>query len=841
MYPSKIIPLFIFLLISSFDLAMKKSFAFNAELGTTWRNSPSLLHNIYPDHSFSLRIILPNPKDASEAMIAISARSSPSFACGFFCAGPSTICDDYIFSIFAVIGYNSDDVVHLESPEMVWSANRDRPVKENATVKLTELGDLVLYDADGTLVWSTNTADMSVAGMNLTSTGNLVLLNHTNLEVWRSFDHPTDTLVAGQILQEGQKLVASTSSANWASGQFYLTVLADGMYAFAGTDTPLAYYRTPTGGTVRTNRSAYVALNNNGSLEVFTNFRETAAPDYQIKPRSDYYGILFARLDYDGHLRLYNWPDHSWVSSDVLEITDPCAYPLACGEYGICSNGQCSCPDAAIGQSGFFQVIDPIQLNRGCLPINSVSCDSARKPGILSLPNITCFNGVYNLKTSQERCKLSCLNDCSCKASFFKNRDTSTGYCFLASDIFSMISANSQSYTPNFISVAFVKVEVRQKPVLSKGKTSIVVAAVGSSTIALLVIATVILVLRRKRAQPLEYEDLINQFPCLPTRFSFVKLKSATGDFSTMIGAGGSGSVFEGQIDDKHVAVKRLDGVSQGGMEFLAEVQTIGTINHVHLVRLIGFCAEKSHRLLVYEYMPNGSLDKWIFQKHQNAPLDWETRSGIITGVAKGLAYLHSDCRQTIAHLDIKPQNILLDEHFTAKVSDFGLAKLIDREQSSVITRLRGTPGYLAPEWLTSVINEKVDVYAFGIVIMEILCGRSNLDYSQPEESLHLVTVLQDKAKTDQLMDLIDPRSTDIQYHLDEVSRMMYLAMWCLQVDSRRRPSMSEAVKILDGTMDVETELDFDLVNVDLMVANRAVRGKVAASLQINSLLSGPR
>jgi len=145
--------------------------------------------------------------------------------------------------------------------------------------------------------------------------------------------------------------------------------------------------------------------------------------------------------------------------------------------------------------------------------------------------------------------------------------------------------------------------------------------------------------------------------------------------------------------------------------------------------------------------MPNGSLDKWIFAKHQVGPLDWKTRLKIITGVARGLAYLHSDCRQTIAHLDIKPQNILLDEMFAAKVSDFGLAKLIDREQSTVMTRLRGTPGYLAPEWLTSIITEKVDVYSFGIVIMEILCGRRNLDYSQPEESQHLISMLQEKAK----------------------------------------------------------------------------------------------
>lgn len=732
--------------------------------------------------------------------------------------------------------------MYLQLPQVVWSANRDHPVGENATVQLTEVGDLVLYDADGTLVWSTNTADKYVAGMNLTSSGNLVLFDHTNMELWRSFDHPTDTLVIGQILQELQKLMASTSVTNWTDGKFYLTALPDGMYVFAGIYTPLAYYRSPTGGNVITNRSAYVALKN-GSLEVFTSFRETEAPDYQIQLPRDDYGLEFLRLEWDGHLRLYQWGNNSWVSSDVFDMsntTDPCAHPLACGEYGICSDGQCSCPDAALGQSGLFDLIDPRELNRGCLPTGSLSCGSAQKPRLLVLPNITSFNGVYNWTTNEEQCKLSCLNDCSCKASFFQHTNTSSGFCFLASDIFSMISVNARSYSSNFRSFAFVKVHgATHKSVLSKEKTA-VVSVVGSSTCVALVIVAVLIVLRRKRAEPLEDEDIINQLPGLPTRFSFVKLKLATDDFSRKIGAGGSGSVFEGQIGDKHVAVKRLDGMSQGEMEFFAEVQTIGSINHIHLVRLIGFCAEKSHRLLVYEYMPNGSLDRWIFQKHQGAPLDWKTRLRIITEVAKGLAYLHSDCRQTIAHLDIKPQNILLDEQFTAKVCDFGLAKLIDREQSSVMTRFRGTPGYLAPEWLTSVITEKVDVYSFGIVIFEILCGRRNLDYSQPEESRHLISLLQDKAKDDQLMDLIDPRSTDMEFHFDEVFRMMNLAIWCLQVDSHRRPSMSMAVKILEGTMDVEIELDFDLVNIDLMVANRAARGH-AVTLQTDSVLSGPR
>lgn len=815
---------------------MTKSFLANAELGTIWKNNPSVLHNGFPDDNFSVRLILPSPYGTARISVGSSVDSVPLFACGFFCAGLAATCDAYIFSIFIVNAFSIGDVLYLESPQVVWSANHDRPVKENATVQLTELGDLVLYDADGTLVWSTNTTGKSVVGMNLTGSGNLVLLDHRNMEVWRSFDHPTNTLVTGQVLHLGQKLIASTSATNWAKGKFYLTVLSNGMYAFAGVDTPLAYYRSPTGGNIIANTSAYIALKN-GSLEVFTSFRGTEGPDYLIQFPMNAYGLEFVRLDWDGHLRLYQGGNGSWVSSDLLDIADPCSYPLACGEYGVCSNGQCSCPDAGLRQSGLFKLINPREINRGCVLTDSLSCGSAHKTRFLAVANTTRFKIIYNWTTNEEHCKVSCLNDCSCKVAFFLHSNSSSGFCFLASDIFSMISISTQSYSRNFSSYAFIKVQ-EHKPMLSKGKIAIVV--VCSSTFVASVIVSMLIVIRRRSAKLLQDRDIIDQLPGLPKRFCFESLKSATGDFSRRIGVGGSGSVFEGHIGDKKVAVKRLDGINQGEMEFLMEVQTIGSINHIHLVNLVGFCAEKSHRLLVYEYMPNGSLDKWIFAKHQVGPLDWKTRLKIITDVARGLAYLHSDCRQTIAHLDIKPQNILLDEMFAAKVSDFGLAKLIDREQSTVMTRLRGTPGYLAPEWLTSIITEKVDVYSFGIVIMEILCGRRNLDYSQPEESQHLISMLQERAKGNQLMNLIDPRSTDMEFHIDEVLHTMNLAMWCLQVDSNRRPSMSMVVKILEGTMSVETELDLDLVNIDLMMANRTSRWDDVTT-QVESILTGPR
>ena len=238
--------------------------------------------------------------------------------------------------------------------------------------------------------------------------------------------------------------------------------------------------------------------------------------------------------------------------------------------------------------------------------------------------------------------------------------------------------------------------------------------------------------------------------------------------------------------------------------------------------------------------MSNGSLEEWIFCKVGGVPLDWSIRFKIITDISKGLCYLHEECRQKIIHFDIKPENILLDENFNAKVSDFGLSKLIDRDISTVMTKMRGTPGYLAPEWLTAMVTEKVDVYSFGVVVMEILCGRRNLDDSQTEENRHLIRLLEEKSKSNDLSDLIDKNLGDVELYKKDIVNVMMLAMWCLQWDSTRRPSMLIVMKVLEGAMEVETSLDYNFVSSIPMISN--IPGIVDQSSPFPaSVLSGPR
>ncbi|PSR95433.1 G-type lectin S-receptor-like serine/threonine-protein kinase [Actinidia chinensis var. chinensis] len=371
------------------------------------------------------------------------------------------------------------------------------------------------------------------------------------------------------------------------------------------------------------------------------------------------------------------------------------------------------------------------------------------------------------------------------------------------------------------------------------------VSSIGAFFGLCVIVSVCVFLSRKKRGTGEIEEDYLDQMPGMPMRFTYEELKVSTENFKTKLGQGGYGSVFEGTLSNGiKVAVKHLDGLGHVKKSFLNEVKTIGSIHHLNLVRFVGYCAEKSHRFLVYDYMCNGSLDRWIFNRNQEVPLTWQTRKKIIVDIAKGIAYLHEECQQQIVHLDIKPQNILLDENFKAKVADFGLSKLIDRDQGEVITTMKGTPGYMAPEWLSSMITEKVDVYSFGVVVLEIICGRKNLDRSQPEEDMHLLGLFNRKAEEGQLLNIVD-KCEDIHLHGAEVVETMLLAAWCLQNDFAKRPSMSVVVKALEGLVDIERNLDYKFwippVRRTIEEVGHEEGGIGATTTVLPSKLSGPR
>jgi hypothetical protein len=774
----------------------------------------------------------------------------PSFAAGFYCAAP---CDAFIFAVFIV---NTDSGAGMTMPttgipQVVWSANRARPVRENATLELTYDGNLVLRDADGSLVWSSGSSGRSVGGMEITEIGNLVLSDPNNATVWQSFGHPTDALVPGQTLLEGMKIVANTSATNWTENQLYMmTVLPDGLFAYVGSTPPQPYYSISVSKNKTGNDPTKVTFTN-GTLSVSVQSDQPNSVTYIPLPAAR--STQYMRLESDGHLRLYEWSDAEtkWaVVSDVIKLFPrDCAFPTVCGEYGLCTGGQCACPLQNNSSSSYFKPVDQRKPNLGCAPLTPISCLEIQDHQLLTLADVSYFDTSHTVvnATNGEDCKQACLKNCSCSAVMFQySHNDSDGTCLWVTKVFSL-----QPIDPDIVhynSSAYLKVQLspsRSDSNANKRKEKKVMLGATLGAIAgfvLLVIAvTLFLYVRRKRKhQELDEELDFDQLPGMTMRYSFENLKECTGDFRKKLGEGGFGTVFEGKIGEERVAVKRLEGARQGKKEFFAEVETIGSIEHINLVRLIGFCAEKSERLLVYEYMPRGSLDRWIYYRHNNAPLDWCTRYRIILDIAKGLCYLHEECRRIIAHLDIKPQNILLDDNFNAKVADFGLSKLIDRDQSKVMTMMRVTPGYLAPEWLTSQITEKVDVYSFGVVVMEVVCGRKNIDISLPEESVQLIKLLREKAQNDQLIELIDKHSDDMALHQDEAVQMMKLAMWCLQNESSRRPSMSSVVKVLEGSLSIDSSIDCSFLeeNPAMSVQDKQFTYSVPPQA---SILSGPR
>jgi len=258
--------------------------------------------------------------------------------------------------------------------------------------------------------------------------------------------------------------------------------------------------------------------------------------------------------------------------------------------------------------------------------------------------------------------------------------------------------------------------------------------------------------------------------------------------------------------DSTTIAVKRLDGTRQGEKQFRAEVSSIGLIQHVNLVKLIGFCSQGDNRLLVYEHMLNGSLDGHLFKSSESV-LNWDIRYKIVLGIARGLSYLHQSCRDCIIHCDVKPENILLDASFFPKVADFGMAAFVGRNFSRVLTTFRGTVGYLAPEWLSGVaITPKVDVYSFGMVLFEIISGKRNLPEActsngDPVE-YYPVQVINKLCEGD-MQSLVDPQLLHGDFDLEQVERVCKVALWCIQDNESDRPAMGEVVRVLEGLQEI--------------------------------------
>ncbi|KAK9706477.1 hypothetical protein RND81_07G128100 [Saponaria officinalis] len=290
--------------------------------------------------------------------------------------------------------------------------------------------------------------------------------------------------------------------------------------------------------------------------------------------------------------------------------------------------------------------------------------------------------------------------------------------------------------------------------------------------------------------------------------YDFATLEIATKEFSSenKLGEGGFGAVYKGTLENgDQIAIKRLSGNSgQGTKEFMTEARLLAKLQHKNLVKLVGFCSEGDEKLLVYEFMPNGSLDGFLFDQRKRHLLLWVTRHKIIVGIARGLQYLHEDSRLTIIHRDLKPGNILLDKQMNPKVADFGLARLFeDAEKFGNTNRIVGTQGYMAPEYLmTGEYSDKSDVYSYGIMLLEIVSGQKNRTFKQTPQkedlSVHAWRLWNDERS----IELTDP----VLYNncpSNDVTRCIQIGLLCVQADARQRPTMTTVVLMLTAGVDL--------------------------------------
>ncbi|KAF8698130.1 hypothetical protein HU200_035645 [Digitaria exilis] len=722
---------------------------------------------------------IPTGDDTSTILVSPNG----AFTCGFYKVATNA----FTFSIW--FSWATDKTV-------AWTANRDAPVNgKGSRLIFRKDGALALLDYNSTVVWSTNTTGTQADRAMLLSSGNLVVIDTYGRHLWRSFESPTDTLLPWQPMTRNTKLVCLY--AFYFASNNILTLI------YNGPETSSIYWPDPFYLPWDIGRSTYNSTRY-GVLDQKGRFMASDQLEFEASDLGDEI-IRRLTLDYDGNLRLYSLDTTSgtWSVSWV-------AFPRLCNS--------CSCLEG-------FEMVEPSDWSKGC----------RRK--ISSMPNqdflFRELTGMdlwgYDLNYSESSpwrvCRDMCLNSTDCQAFGYRK---GTGECYPKALLF-----NGRNF-PDPYNDIYLKVpkEELSSPEWTAGQIhackitekeaypSFQMSVVGdssfnfgyflSSALTLLVIEVTLIIIgcwffykweRRPEIRDEGYMIISSQF----RRFSYNELQKATKCFQEELGSGASGAVYKGVLEDeRQVAVKKLRNVMQGEQEFRSELSIIGRIYHMNLVRIWGFCAEQPHKLLVSEFVENGSLDKFLFDsQNSTSVLHWSQRYNIALGVAKGLAYLH---HEWIVHCDVEPENILLDEEFQPKIADFGLVKLLSREVGAqTLSRIHGTRGYIAPEWALNLpITGKADVYSYGVVLLELVKGAQVSSWAIESEEVEMsiqrhAEILKEKLESEDqswLLEFVDCR-LDGKFNYLQAAMALKIAVSCVEKERCKRPSMSHVLESL--------------------------------------------
>ncbi|KAH0452155.1 hypothetical protein IEQ34_019454 [Dendrobium chrysotoxum] len=769
-------------------------------------------------------------------------------------------------SIFSAI-LQSDDpqspfvfsIVHTPTSTVVWAANTANPAPYTAKLSFSASGFSISF-SNGNVLWSTPQLPRPATAACLLDSGNLLVLDAANVSMWESFDHPTDTLLSSQHLPSGSylstpaddyRLMVTENDAVllWSVGDFQqFWRLSSDIRFYKDLNAPVAY--------MAANESGLYLFSDAGAV-VF---------EVSLSPTK----LRMMKLESNGQLSIKGYSGNGPNLDEALVAPGgACDLPSSCKVLEVCTTqnqgATCNCPSLfATSRSGGCAPADGSTLfsPSGCNNRNK-SQESYRNlgSGIGYIPNK--FASPVSSGRDFSSCRDICSGNCSCLGFFYL---ASSQSCFLIKNqIGSLVSTTNDGVSNT--GDGYIKVLASPQPPSdsSGGSSSSSLLPILLPSIAVFLLIIVLIFAgtqwwrRRRRHQsgkrkarttasskPSTMKDIYLgrnhpwpspsddhgftgddsnsdsdeiSIPGLPTRFTYSDLAYATENFSIKIGSGGFGEVFKGQLPDKTlVAVKRINAGLGGGVhgkkEFCTEIAVIGNIHHVNLVRLRGFCTEGRRRMLVYEYMNRGSLDRPLFGA-AGPVLEWQERMDIAIGAARGLAYLHFGCDQKIIHCDVKPENILLHDGSGVKISDFGLAKLISPEQSGFFTTMRGTRGYLAPEWLTnSAISDRTDVYSYGMVLLEIIRGRKNRSVessggggsSSGSSGIgdvgYFPMAALEMHERGRYLELAD-RRLEGRVREEEVRLAVKVALCCLHEDPGLRPTMASVAAMLEGTVEV--------------------------------------
>ncbi|KAK9077527.1 hypothetical protein SSX86_005864 [Deinandra increscens subsp. villosa] len=703
---------------------------------------------------------------------------------------------------------------------VIWVANRNTPLTTTSgELSLTLDGILVIRNATGGVIWaSANSSAPPVKKpvSQLLETGNLVVREETggNPEnpVWQSFDFPTDTFVPGMKFGTDFVTGRETHFTSWkadgdpSSGEFTVWIDTQGYPQLIVRDGSDVKFR---GGPWNGERfsgepklrpdSVYTfgfILNQREINYHFDLVNNAAITRVTIQPTGDFERLLW--IETRKQWLLYQTPQ-----------TDNCDRYKLCGAFGSCNINN----SPACGCLKGFEPTAPDQWNvadwsQGCRRSTPLDCGPEEgfiKYSGIKLPDTqkSWFNQTMNL----DECEVVCKRNCSCTAYATQNVTAGGSGCLLWFGELVDIKTFAENGQDLYIRMPASELAAKGKSSGVK-KLKIILPVISVLSV---ILASVYIFYRFKKRKSMQKGALEedNEYHAgnessnkddleLPL-IDFSVLRKATANFSdyNKLGEGGFGPVYKGVMEDgQEVAVKRLSRTSTQGLdEFKNEVITISKLQHRNLVRLLWCSIKGAEKMLVYEYMPNKSLDSFIFDENRSNALDWPTRFHIINGIAKGLLYLHQDSRLRIIHRDLKVSNILLDHDMNPKISDFGMARSFGGNQIEANTnRVVGTYGYMAPEYAADgLFSIKSDVFSFGVLVLEIVTGKRNRGFYHKEHSNNLIGHAWGLHKDGKSLELV-AASLSESINLPEVLRSIHVGLLCVQQRPEDRPNMSSVV-----------------------------------------------